>query len=154
METHLAENAFVNQLAKSFVPRKVCPSIFVTFVWDNNDVNPESIFGKTMHFTNGIIIQIPSGITQQSNRPCQSGRKTRNRSFSRKECKIARHINCTQQSPSSDYADVSLEISEVDSGLKILAKQTFYGFFSELLIRQYPIGQVSITSKINLMIAN
>ena len=74
METHLAENAFANQLTKSFVPRKVCPSIFVKFLWDNSDVNPESIFGETMHCTNGIIIQICPGITQQPNRPCISRR--------------------------------------------------------------------------------
>ena len=56
MEIHLAEYAFANQLTKSFVPRKVCPSIFVMFVWDINDVNPESIFGETMHCAKVIII--------------------------------------------------------------------------------------------------
>ena len=71
-----------------------------------------------MHCTNGIIIQIRSGITQQSNGSCQSGRKTRNHSFSPKECKKAKYINCPQQSPSDDYADISLEISELDSGFK------------------------------------
>ena len=71
-------------------------------MWDKNDVNPESIFRETMHCTNGIIIQIRSGITQQSNRPCQSGRKSRNRSFSPKECKKAKYINCPRQSPSDD----------------------------------------------------
>ena len=94
-------------------------------MWDNNNVNPESIFGETMHCTNGIIIQIRSGITQQSNRSCQSGRKTRNCSFSPKECKIAKYINCPRQSPSDDYADVSLEISEVDSGFKDSCKTDF-----------------------------
>ena len=118
METHLAENAFANQLTKSFVPRKVCPSIFVTFVWDKSDDNPEYIFGVTMHCTKGIIIQIRSPITQQSNRPCQSARKTRNHYFSSRECKTAKYINCPRQSPSDNYADVSLEISEVDSGFK------------------------------------
>ena len=78
-----------------------------------------------MHCTNGIIIQICSGITQQSNRPCPSDRKTRNRSFSPKECKIAKYINCPWQCPSYDYADVSLEISEVDSGFKDSCKTDF-----------------------------
>ena len=147
METHLAENAFANQLTKSFVPRKVCPSIFVKFVWDNNDVNPESIFGETMHCTNGIIIHICSGITQQSNQPCQSGRKTRNLSFSPKECKIAMYINCPRQSPSDDYADVSLEISEVDSGFKDSSKTDFLWILLSAVDKEYPpIGQVSVTS--------
>ena len=96
----------------------MCPSIFVTFVRDNNDVNPESIFGETMHCTNRIIIQTCSGITQQSNRSSQSGRKTRNLSFSPKECKIAMYINCPRQSPSDDYA-------EVDSGFKDSGKTDF-----------------------------
>lgn len=30
---------------------------FVTFVWDNNDINPDTLSGESMHCTNGIIIQ-------------------------------------------------------------------------------------------------
>ena len=103
----------------------MCPSVFVTFVWENNVVNPESIFGETIHCTNDIIIQIRSGITQPPNRPCQSGRKTRNRSFSPKECKIAKYINFPRQSSLDDHEDGSLEISEVDSALKESCKTDF-----------------------------
>ena len=103
----------------------MCPSVFVTFVWENNVVNPKSIFGETMHCTNDIIIQIRSGITQPPNRPCQSGRKPRNRSFSPKECNIAKYINFSRQSSLDDYEDVSLEISEVDSALKESCKTDF-----------------------------
>ena len=103
----------------------MCPSVFVTFVWENNVVNPKSIFGETMHCTNDIIIQIRSGITQPPNRPCQSGRKTRNRSFSPKECKIAKYINFPRQSSLDDHEDGSLEISEVDSALKESCKTDF-----------------------------
>ena len=103
----------------------MCPSVFVTFVWENNVVNPESIFGKTMHCTNDIIIQIRSGITQPPNRPCQFGRKPSNRSFSPKECNIAKYINFPRQSSLDDYEDVSLEISEVDSALKESCKTDF-----------------------------
>ena len=71
------------------------------------------------------IIQIRSGITQPPNRPCQSGRKTRNRSFSPKECNIAKYINFPRQSSLHDYEDVSLEISEVDSALKESCKTDF-----------------------------
>ena len=138
METHLAENAFANQFTKSFVPRNVCPSIFVTFVWDNNDVNPESIFGETMHCRSGIIIQIRSGITQQSHRPCQSGRKTRNRSFSPKECMITKHSNCPRQSPSDDYVDVSLEVNEVDAGFKDSCKTDFLSILLRAVDKTVP----------------
>ena len=43
------------------------------------------------------------------------GGKTRNRSFSLKEYKITKYINSPRQGPPDDYADVSFEISEVDS---------------------------------------
>ncbi|CAB4021754.1 Hypothetical predicted protein, partial [Paramuricea clavata] len=33
------------------------PSRFVTFVWDNNDINPESLKGLSLHCTNSIVIQ-------------------------------------------------------------------------------------------------
>ena len=103
----------------------MCPSVFVTFVWENNVVNPESIFGETMHCTNDIIIQIRSGIIQPPNRPCQSGRKPRNHSFSPKECNIVKYINFSRQSSLDDYEDVPLEISEVDSALKESCKTDF-----------------------------
>ena len=45
---------------KTFVPSSIQPSQFVTFVWDNNDINPESLSGVSMHCTNGIIIQLPN----------------------------------------------------------------------------------------------
>ena len=35
----------------------ITPSTFVTFIWDNCDYNCESIFGDTLHCTNGIIVQ-------------------------------------------------------------------------------------------------
>ena len=44
LETSLAE-AVENESIKSYCPSAVLPSVFVTFVWDNNDINPESIRG-------------------------------------------------------------------------------------------------------------
>jgi hypothetical protein len=32
------------------------PSIFVTFVWDNNDINLEILNETSMHATNGIVV--------------------------------------------------------------------------------------------------
>lgn len=60
VEAHLAEEATNNQLVKSYCPSLIQPSLFVTFVWDNNDINPESLTGKVMHCTNGIIMQLQS----------------------------------------------------------------------------------------------
>jgi len=45
IETFLAENASMNQASKSFCPRSLYPDCFVTFIWDNNDINPESLKG-------------------------------------------------------------------------------------------------------------
>ena len=30
----------------------------MTFIWDNNDINPETLTGVSMHCTNGIMVQI------------------------------------------------------------------------------------------------
>ena len=31
---------------------------FETFIWDNDDINPETLTGVSLHCTNGIIVQI------------------------------------------------------------------------------------------------
>lgn len=59
-----------NQLVRTYVPPRVLPSTFVTFVYDNCDHNPESLSGTSMHVTNGIIIQLsnqPRSINQDYN---------------------------------------------------------------------------------------
>ena len=58
METGIAEQQIQYQLARNFVPSIIQPSKFVTFIWDNNDINPESLSGISMHCTNGIIVQM------------------------------------------------------------------------------------------------
>ena len=60
LETSLAIEQSQHQVHRSFTPANIQPSIFVTFIWDNNDINPESLEGKIMHCTNGIIIQLSS----------------------------------------------------------------------------------------------
>ena len=57
LETRLAIQQSKEQTLRSFVPNIMQPSTFVTFVWDNNDVNPETLTGVSMHLTNGIMIQ-------------------------------------------------------------------------------------------------
>ena len=59
LETSLAESQMCDMVLKTFVPSNIQPSQFVTFVWDNNDINPESLSGVSMHCTNGIITQLP-----------------------------------------------------------------------------------------------
>ena len=57
VETSLAKKMVKNQQLKSYTPSSVQPSRFLSFVLDNNDINPESLNGKNMHVTNGIIVQ-------------------------------------------------------------------------------------------------
>ena len=57
VETSLAKEMVKNQQLKSYTPSSVQPFQFLTFVWDNNDINPESLNGKNMHVTNDIIVQ-------------------------------------------------------------------------------------------------
>ena len=68
LETSIALQQTKNQIQRNFVPNIIEPSKFVTFVWDNNDINPESLTGVAMHCTNGIIIQLagraPSLVTE------------------------------------------------------------------------------------------
>ena len=58
LETSLAYDAVSNQTIQGYCPLTLQPSTFVTFVWDNNDINPESLSGQSMHVTNGIVIQM------------------------------------------------------------------------------------------------
>ena len=60
LESHLAMEHSKDQIHRSFSPAIIQPSKFVTFVWDNNDINPESLKGLSLHCTNGIVIQSSS----------------------------------------------------------------------------------------------
>lgn len=58
LETHLAMEHTKDEVHRSFAPALIQPSRFVTFVWDNNDINPEGLKGLSLHCTNGIVIVI------------------------------------------------------------------------------------------------
>ncbi|XP_066920335.1 uncharacterized protein [Clytia hemisphaerica] len=81
LETILAMDAMYNESIRSFCPSLILPSIFVTFVWDNNDINPESIKGVSMHVTNGIVIQLKHESNNQTRRISQRLNTNRKRSF-------------------------------------------------------------------------
>ena len=57
LETTLAMDQMHQKSIRSFCPSMILPSLFVTFVWDNNDINPESIKG-----TQFIIISLENEI--------------------------------------------------------------------------------------------
>ena len=58
VENSFAEVNVKNQINRLFVLNNVQPSSFVTFVYDNCDCNPETLYGPSPHVTNGIIIQL------------------------------------------------------------------------------------------------
>ena len=68
LETRLAMEQTKDQIHRSFSPAIIQPSRFVTFVWDNNDINPESLKGLSLHCTNGIVIQ-SSGVVLNTPEP-------------------------------------------------------------------------------------
>ena len=65
LETNLALEHAKDQVHISFTPAIIQPSSFVTFVWDDNDINPESLNGQSMHCTNGIVIHLSRMVLNQ-----------------------------------------------------------------------------------------
>ena len=92
VETSLAKEMVKNQQLKSYTPSLVQPSQFLTFVLDNNDINPESLNGKNMHVTNGIIVQCEehSDVIPITTRFSQC-KVTRQRSFQALESPLRHH---------------------------------------------------------------
>ena len=50
METSLALQAIENDSVQTYVPSTLVPQLFLTFVWDNNDINPETLSGISSIF--------------------------------------------------------------------------------------------------------
>ena len=83
VETALAEEQTKSQLYSAYEPSNVQHSIFVTFVCDDCDHNPETLSGVTMHCTNGIIIQSPTcdPLISLPAAPCTEEQRVKLRSF-------------------------------------------------------------------------
>ena len=58
VETKFADDQVQLCWSNGYVPSVMQPSVPVTFVWDNGDHNPESVYGVSLHWTNGIMIQL------------------------------------------------------------------------------------------------
>ena len=57
VETGIATEQINNCSTAAFVPSSIRPSEFLTFVYDNREINIESIYNKSYHCTNAIAIQ-------------------------------------------------------------------------------------------------
>ena len=58
VEAGIIEEQINNFSTAAFLPSSIRPSEFVTFVYDNGDINIESIYNKSCHCTNAIAIQV------------------------------------------------------------------------------------------------
>ena len=56
VETKFADDQVQLCWSNGYVPSVMQPSVPVTFVWDNGDHNPESVYGVSLHCTNSIMI--------------------------------------------------------------------------------------------------
>ena len=57
VETHIAEEQIANVTTAAYVLNNITPEEFETFVYDNDDFNVESVYGRSYHCTNAIAIQ-------------------------------------------------------------------------------------------------
>ena len=119
IETHLASKHSQDQLHRYFTPSIIQPSRFVTFVWDNNDINPESLRGFTLHCTNGIIIQSSTACLNAPEQPSSNtciatatGRKPR--SFQPIHSEIAPYIQVRRKCTEAP-TDVNLNLYQEEA---------------------------------------
>ena len=119
LETFLAEEAIKNQSVRSYCPASVQPSVFVTFVWDNNDINPETLTGVSMHCTNGIIVQL-SQHSQENRREVRrqisDTSHERKRSFKALPNMLDFYVSKKREDP-KHLTDIDLESKECDGML-------------------------------------
>ncbi|XP_047132181.1 uncharacterized protein LOC124811086 [Hydra vulgaris] len=125
LETTLAQNAIQNQNLKSFCPSVLQPSRFVTFVWDNNDINPETLNGTSMHVTNGIVIQLQNQVDQvHKDRVNEKVTRDRERSFKAIENQLPLYVKHNREEP--DHLRHSNAISRDTKLLEVSEKLDFF----------------------------
>ena len=103
LETAYADSQVNHQLFRTYIPTGVQPSIFVTFVFNNCDHNPETLSGTSIHCANGIIIQmkkqnrqLPMHINIQNNAPI-----TKRKSFTPVNMDILPYYQCERVHPTT-----------------------------------------------------
>ena len=115
VETVFTEQQSVHQNIKSYVPNNVQPSIFVTFVYDNCDHNPETLTGVSMNFTNDIIIQ-RSSFSPNAIRPAVLSNtiqtSSKRRSFKPIHSELAPYFQPASKFNPSVVTDIAEEITK------------------------------------------
>ena len=150
VETFLADESINHQEMKSYCPSSVQPSVFVTFVWDNNDINPDSLTGSVMHCTNGIIIQLRAVTTAQQDVTSKSvtrANKKRKRSFVAKPNVLPVYISKKRQTP-SHLTNTTLPVEQDEN-----SRQSSFIDFLWVLLHQKSID-VPMWTGFNYLIEN
>ena len=57
VKTHIAEEQIANIITPTYVPNNIRPKEFVTYLYDNGDINVEPVYGRSYHCTNTNVIQ-------------------------------------------------------------------------------------------------
>ena len=57
VKTHIAEEHIPNIITPTYVPNNIRPEEFITYLYDNGDINVESVYGRSYHSTNTNAIQ-------------------------------------------------------------------------------------------------
>ena len=83
----------------NYLPSKVVPGLFGTFVYDNGDHNPETINGESMHCTNGILIQKPATIQQPVSQKPVFNSYSNKRSFNGIRSDLEPYYSVSRSSP-------------------------------------------------------
>lgn len=65
IEMNIAEEQIANVTTAVYVPNNIGPEEFVTYVYDNGDINAESVY-RSYHCTNTIVIQKKNLMTDPS----------------------------------------------------------------------------------------
>ena len=82
VETHIAEEQIANVTTAAYVRNNIRPEEFVMFVYDNGDINIESVYGRSYHCKNAIAIhQKSNGKPEQTAAPATVTSNYRRRSF-------------------------------------------------------------------------
>ena len=116
VKTNAAETQ-ASVLSRTFVPRIMQPSAFVTCVFDNCDHNLESKFKLTMHCTSGTVMQKCQNTDNRiltHNPILQQAQSRKRQSFNLTQQDLAPFIKQPRSKPTTFYV-VDININEIDA---------------------------------------
>ena len=49
VKMHIAKEQIANVITPAYVPNNIRPEEFITYLYDNSDINVESVYGRSYH---------------------------------------------------------------------------------------------------------